>query len=129
VWEEPSVAVLLDVDQEYRSKAAADALPRIAPRRFNPQHVAWLPMLHTRRGRWRISALYSNTALAHELGRTHDWVVLYFHADGGPEAQRTVVTEIDGPLAGKRVVRGREAECRDFYARQPQEKAPAEEPV
>ena len=129
VWEEPSVAVLLDVDSEYRRKAAADALPRIAPRRFNPQRIAWLPMLHTRRGRWRVSALYSNTALAHELGRTHDWVVLYFHADGGPEAQRTIVTETDGPLAGKRVVRGREGESLAYYARHAQEKAPAEQPA
>jgi putative hydrolase len=33
---EPSVAVLLDVDREYRDAALADRLPRIAPKRFNP---------------------------------------------------------------------------------------------
>lgn len=43
----PPVAELLDVDAEYRSKAAALALPRISPRRFNPGGKAWLPVLHT----------------------------------------------------------------------------------
>lgn len=117
VWEEPGVAVMLDVDREYRARAAADDLPRIAPQRFNPDRVAWQPVLHASRGRWRITALFSNTALAHRLGLTRDWVVLYFHVSGGPEAQRTVVTETWGDLTGKRVVRGREAECREFYAR------------
>ena len=108
---EPSVAVLLDVDREYREKAPR--LPRIAPRRFNPTGERWLPVLHTERGAWRFTALHSNTALAHQLGRTRDWVVVYFHADHGPEGQRTIVTETRGPLAGRRVVRGRETECDD----------------
>jgi hypothetical protein len=56
--------------------------------------------------------LFSNTARAHDLAKTADWVVLYFHSDHGPEGQRTVVTETSGPLQGHRVVRGREAECR-----------------
>ncbi len=59
--------------------------------------------------------LFSNTARAHELGRTNDWVVLYFHTDHGPEAQHTVVTETYGPMAGQRVVRGREGECAVRY--------------
>jgi DNA polymerase (family 10) len=118
VWEEPSVAVLLDVDREYRARAEADELPRIAPQRFNPGGRAWQPIMHTSRGRWRVTALYSNTARAHELGLTRDWVVLYFHSNGGPEAQRTVVTETWGNLAGKRVVRGREEESHQFYAHQ-----------
>jgi hypothetical protein len=106
---EPSVAELLDVDAEYRRRAAAGTLPRIAPRRFNPQHEAWLPVLHARRGPRHYTALYSNTALAHQAGRTHDWVVLY--ADGGRgERTYTVVTAPAGPLKGRRVVRGREAE-------------------
>lgn len=62
--------------------------------------------------------LFSNTARAHELNATHDWVVIYFEQDGGTEDQYTVVTERPGPLAGKRVVRGREAESRDFYEAQ-----------
>ena len=108
---EPGVDLLLGIDREYREKAERGALPKIAPRRFNPSGVAWLPILHTERGDWRFTALFSNTALAHELGRIRDWVVIYFHQDSGPEGQRTVVTETRGPLVGRRVVRGREAEC------------------
>jgi putative hydrolase len=109
---EPSVEMLLDVDREYREKAAAGQLATIAPRRFNPTGEAWLPVLHTERGEWRFTALFSNTARAHELGHTRDWVVLYFHAESQAEGQRTVVTETQGELRGRRVVRGREAECR-----------------
>lgn len=112
---EPPVETLLDVDREYRDKAAAGALSKIAPRRFNPRGEAWLPILHTQRDDWQFTALFSNTARAHELGRTGDWVVLYFHTDSGPEGQRTVVTETYGPLEGRRVVRGREAECTGHY--------------
>jgi putative hydrolase len=111
---EPPVELLLDVDREYRAKAAGGRLRRIAPRRFNPTGEAWLPILHTQRDDWQFTALYSNTARAHELGKTHDWVVIYFHTDHGPEAQRTVVTETYGRLAGLRVVRGREMECEAF---------------
>jgi hypothetical protein len=108
---EPAVDLLLDVDREYRETAERGALPKIAPRRFNPSGEDWLPILHTERGDWRFTALFSNTALAHELGRVRDWVVIYFQQDSGPEGQRTVVTETRGPAAGRRVVRGREAEC------------------
>jgi hypothetical protein len=107
----PSVAELLDVDREYRSEADAGRLRRIAPRRFNPRGVAWLPILHTTRGDRHYTALFSNTPRAHELGKTGDWVVLDLD-DGRAERQWTVVTETRGPLAGRRVVRGRESECR-----------------
>jgi DNA uptake protein ComE-like DNA-binding protein len=110
----PPVSELLDVDREYREKAAEGRLRRITPRRFNPQGRAWLPILHTSRGPRHYTALFSNTALAHELGRTGDWVVLY-EDDGFREHQATVVTEFRGPLAGRRVVRGRERECEDYY--------------
>lgn len=109
---EPGVELLLDVDHEYREKAADGKLRKIAPKRFNPDGEAWLPILHTQRDGWEFTALFSNTARAHDLGKTDDWVVLYFHSDHGPEGQRTVVTETSGPLTGRRVVRGREAECR-----------------
>lgn len=112
---EPSVGILLDVDREYREGAAAGQLPTIAPRRFNPEGKAWLPILHTVREDWHFTTLFSNTALAHELGRTHDWVVVYFYDGDHREGQRTVVTETTGPLAGRRVVRGREGDCRGFY--------------
>jgi len=108
----PSVEQLLDVDREYRQKAAAGELELIAPKRFNPEGKAWLPILHTNRSEWHFTALYSNTARSHELGRTHDWVVLYFYDGDHREGQCTVVTETRGPLKGQRVVRGREAECR-----------------
>jgi DNA uptake protein ComE-like DNA-binding protein len=112
---EPPVALLLDVDAEYRRRAEAGELRRIAPRRFNPTGEAWLPVLHAAREGWHFTALYSNTARAHELGATRDWVVVYFERDGHEE-QGTVVTETRGALAGRRVVRGREAECREHYA-------------
>jgi putative hydrolase len=108
----PDVALLLDVDAEYRKRAAAGTLPRIAPKRFNPDGKAWLPVLHTDRADWHFTALYSNTARAHELGRTDDWVVLYYYDGDHREGQCTVVTETHGPLSGGRVVRGRESECR-----------------
>jgi hypothetical protein len=108
----PPVETLLAVDKEYRDKSAAGKLPKIAPKRFNPDAIAWLPVLHTNRENWHFTALFSNTARAHELGRTRDWVVLYFYDDDHEEGQSTVVTETRGSLAGKRVVRGREAECR-----------------
>jgi len=112
---EPPVAELLDVDREYRHGARTGSLRRIAPRRFNPKHQAWLPILHTRRGEHEYTALFSNTARAHQLGRTHDWVVIY--CDGGvAERQYTIVTAHSGTLAGCRVVRGREPECERAYA-------------
>lgn len=108
----PSVELLLDVDREYRRRAERGQLQKIAPRRFNPEHEAWLPILHTEREPWHFTVLYSNTARAHDLGRTHDWVVIYAYDDSHVEAQYTVVTETQGALRGRRVVRGREAECR-----------------
>ena len=111
----PSVEALLDVDREYRDKAQAGQLRTIAPRRFNPKGESWLPILHTSRGEWGFTVLFSNTARAHELGRTRDWVIVYFHTDHDPEGQCTVVTETQGSLAGKRVVRGHESECATYY--------------
>ncbi|MEZ5670506.1 MAG: helix-hairpin-helix domain-containing protein [Alphaproteobacteria bacterium] len=114
--DEPGVADILAVDAEYRDRAAAGSLERIAPRRFNPAGEAWLPILHAERGDWRFTALFSNTAQAHRLDRVRDWVVIYYHRDDRPEGQCTVVTETRGTLTGRRVVRGRETECRSHYA-------------
>lgn len=111
----PSVKLLLAVDRQYREQAAAGHLPMIAPTRFNPSHEAWLPVLHSEQDGWQFTALYSNTAQAHQLKRTHDWVRIFHYDSENSEGQHTVVTETHGPLAGKRVVRGREAECRAFY--------------
>jgi DNA polymerase (family X) len=122
------VSELLDVDAEYRRRAAAGDLKRISPRRFNPKHEAWLPVLHTRRGDREFTALYSNTARAHEVGRTGDWVVIYHDGPGG-ESRATVVTVRGGALAGERVVRGREAECARFYAEGERGEAPLAETI
>jgi DNA polymerase (family X) len=111
---DPAVATLLEVDREYREKAAAGQLQKIAPRRFNPEHVAWLPVLHARRDERHFTALYSNTERAHELHRTHDWVVIFFE-----DGHCTVVTEYRGALKGRRVVRGREPECLAYYRSRP----------
>lgn len=114
--DEPPVALLLEIDAEYRRRAAEGDLPTIAPKRFNPDDEKWLPILETTREGWKLTLLFSNTALAHELGKTHDWVVIYFEpAEGGPEGQRTVVTEQGGTLDGRRVVRGRERDTRAYY--------------
>lgn len=116
---EAPVEELLDVDREYREKAASGGLHRIAPRRFNPAREAWLPVLHTRRAARHYTALFSNTARAHALGKTRDWVVLY-HDGGRGERQNTVITAERGPLRGRRIVRGREEECyRPSPARRP----------
>jgi hypothetical protein len=98
--EEPSVELILGIDREYREKAESGRLNTI---------------LHSQKNEWHFTALYSDTARAHQLQRTHDWVVVYFYDDDHREGQRTVVTEARGPLSGKRVVRGREMECRDYY--------------
>jgi len=113
----PPVGLLLAVDEEYRRKAEAGQLRTIAPRRFNPNNEAWLPVLNTERDGWNFTALYSNTVRAHELGATRDWVVVYYERDGH-ESQATIVTETSGPLKGRRVVRGRESETRRYYAEQ-----------
>ncbi len=102
------------MDREYRDKAAVGKLPMIAPRRFNPTGEAWLPILHTERHGRHYTALYSNTARAHELGTTHDWVVIYLD-DESNRYQCTVITSRFGPLRGHRIIRGREQECREHY--------------
>jgi Holliday junction resolvasome RuvABC DNA-binding subunit len=110
----PSIEELFDVDREYREKSAANLLHKFAPRRFNPTGEAWLSVLHTQRGERHYTALFSNTARAHQKGKTQDWVVL-FYDDGDRESQCTVITAEWGPLAGRRIVRGREFECMRYY--------------
>jgi helix-hairpin-helix protein len=89
----PSVEELLDVDREYRAKAPAT------------------PVLQTRRGPRRYTALYSNTERAHRFGRTHDWVLLYVR-EGDDEYQYTVITATRGLMRGHRIVAGHERSCR-----------------
>jgi len=112
----PPIKLILDVDELYREKAAAGTLRRIAPRRFNAENKAWLPVMHVTRGQWHFTALFSNTARAHEFGKTGDWVIIYYQAEGQPEGRCTVVTETHGKRTGVRVVRGHEAETPTVYA-------------
>jgi len=110
----PAVGIILAVDEEYRRKAISGRIKKIAPHRFNPEKEAWLPIMHTEKQGWFFTALYSNTARAHALGKVNDWVVIYFEKNE-KEDQCTVVTETQGKLEGKRVVRGREMECLNYY--------------
>jgi hypothetical protein len=113
--EQVPVAELLDVDREYRELAKLGRLPRITPRRFNPTGEAWLSVLHTERHGRHYTALFSNTARAHESGAIRDWVVIY-RDDDAHSGSWTVITASFNPLRGRRVVRGRENECRQHYA-------------
>ena len=88
--------------------ARAGTLPTIALRRFNPEKQPWLPILHTQRGDRHYTAMFSNTARAHRLGMTRDWVIIYQDGDSGTR-QYTIVTNHQGPLEGQRIVRGRES--------------------
>lgn len=110
----PPVAELLDIDREYREKAAAGKLTQIAPQRFNPKRESWLPILHTMRNGRHYTALFSNTAHAHKLTKTRDWVVL-FCDNGDTEHRFTVITSEFGRLQGERIVAGREPECEKYY--------------
>jgi hypothetical protein len=97
--DEPGVDLLLDVDREYREKATAGHLFKIAPKRFNPKAEAWLPLLHTVRGTWHFTALYSNTARAHQLGRVTDWVIIF--------STRTAKQKANAPSSPKPAVKRR----------------------
>lgn len=93
----PSVEELLDVDREFRRHAlGGDAI------------------VHTERDGRRYTALFSQSALAYQHRRQHDWVIIDLETPG-PNLRWTVVTEWRGAMKGKRVVRGREVECFRFH--------------
>jgi len=56
------VAELPYVDHEHREKIVREEVPRIALRRFNPIHEAWLLLLHTQRRGRQCCVLLSNPA-------------------------------------------------------------------
>ncbi|MFK7837465.1 MAG: helix-hairpin-helix domain-containing protein [Sulfitobacter sp.] len=120
----PDVKDILAVDDEYRSRAAT--LPAIKPWRFNESGERRIPILHTERGDWAFTALYSNTAAAHEYRRTEDWVVIYYEHEGAPDGLATVITAHGGQFDGKRVVRGLEEACADYYGPEAERKQNAE---
>jgi 5'-3' exonuclease len=111
---EISVDIILEIDSEYRKKAVEGKLKKIAPRKLNPDKTAWLPVMMKSYKGCKFTVMFSNTETAHELGKTDDWVVVYYEKGSG-ENQCTVVTESRGALKGKRVIRGREKECTTFY--------------
>lgn len=113
---ELSVKVILDIDAEYRKKAGAGKLKMIAPRLMNPEKKAWLPIMVKDSAGYKFTVMFSNTATAHKLGKTDDWVVVYFEKGKG-ENQCTIVTEGRGSLKGRRVIRGREQECAESYSK------------
>ena len=111
----PGVEILLAIDKDYREAVTADKLPKINPKRFNPKNENWLPIMHKSKSDWHFTVLFSNTALAHKLNKTHDWIIIFFYDEWHNEGQNTVVTETHGSLINKRVVRGRELECHEYY--------------
>jgi hypothetical protein len=109
---EPSVADLLTVDGAFREL--------VRRHRDSGGDEAWLPPFRLERDGWRFRARFARTALAVRIGATRDWVEVHFERKDS-SGQRTVVTETRGDLTGRRVVRGRESECRTLASggRQP----------
>jgi hypothetical protein len=102
---EPDVETLLEIDAEFRN-----LIGRRGHGTEKPPGPRRKRMLVMQRGGWNFRAVFANTALAHRLGATRDWVVIDFAKDRHA-GQRTVVTESRGADNGRRVVRGREDEC------------------
>jgi hypothetical protein len=116
----PSVATLLEVDTLFLVGVDAGALPDLARNVASAGDAACgsdgAPVLSTTRDGWTLTAKFSNTERACRLQTTRDWVVITFEAEG-QRGEAVVVTETHGPYVGRRVVRGREAECRQHDAR------------
>ena len=104
----PPVQLLLDADREFRARSVGRA--------GAPDRIA-LRELHLQRDGWNLRVFFSHSVRAQELGRTRDWVIVIAMRGGEEGTRHTVVTETRGKLAGRRVVRGREAACRSHYAR------------
>jgi len=104
---QPPVQLLLEIEREYRAQGAPG----------KPGTASMPRELQVQRNGWNLRAFYSNSVRAHELGRTRDWVIVLASRGDRAVSQHTVVTETRGKLAGRRVVRGREAACRNHYAR------------
>jgi DNA polymerase (family X) len=103
---EPAAADLLAVDEEFR-RLHQDRLTLSNDHDGRPR---LLPVLAVRRNGWLLRAQPADTALAHRMHTTHDWVVIQFRNEQC-SGKRTVVTENRGSQRGQRVVRGRENEC------------------
>jgi len=111
----PGVDLLLKIDKMYRKKAQLGQLKKIAPKRYNPEGTSWLPILHHKDKQWDYRVMYSNTERAHRLHKEHDWVIIHAYDKAHHEYSRTIVTETSGKLKNKRVVRGYEEGCMEYY--------------
>ena len=56
----PNVDVLLKIDGMYRKRAKQGSLKTIAPKRFNPSGVSWLPIMNYQDSNWQFRIMYSN---------------------------------------------------------------------
>jgi hypothetical protein len=109
----------LDVDSLEELEMAAhdgrlETVPGLGPRRAAQIRASLATLLGRHPRRWQPEP----SSPAPGVDVLLDWVVLYIYDDHHRERQHTVVTETRGPLAGRRVVRGREPECRALYAGQ-----------
>lgn len=114
----PPVDILLEIDRLFLHRARSGDLPCIVPRREPPGSLSRLPVLHAERSGWHFTALHANTARARRFGCLHDWVVIHAEQASRPERADMVMTSGRGALAGRRVVLGREPECRQSYVAQ-----------
>jgi len=112
--DEPPVAELLAIDEDYRDKASRGKLPLASPRLFNPTGRAVLPILNTRRGGRSYTAHYANTSASHRQGRFGDWVIITCNTKDR-FGQWTIITATRGPLRGKRLIMHRDQACREYY--------------
>ena len=107
--------LLLAIDKDYRTQAAADTLRKVAPKQLNRLGIAWLPVMRINVDGWHFNVAFSNTLRANRLGKINDWVVIHYSPigsiDNRGDGKVTVVTETHGAHEGERVVRGRENEC------------------
>lgn len=110
----PDVDLLLELDREYRKKVRQGNLSKVAPGQLDPEPNAPLPVLKTERNGWTCTVFYDTSPRARRQNKTREWVVVHYEKDG-TEFQETVITAEEGPLKGKRVVRGRVGKCKSFY--------------
>ncbi len=102
----PPVALLLEADRQHRRKVKGAARKKVTTKL----------VLRAPHGKWRFVARHDGQA---------GCVVVYYRASGEREFRgRRVMTADQGPLKGRRVVRGRIVECLKFYNIEPPSAVP-----
>jgi putative hydrolase len=114
---EPHVALILDVDEEYRAAASDGGLRTVERRRPGGWEYVSVPIIETVRGQWYFTAVYADVRTAAEPEADYARVRVSYSLDGA-EGECLVTTASSGEIAGKRVVVGREVECRKHYRSQ-----------